>query len=120
MDDEPSVTRALKLSLQCSGDYEVHTENDPANALAAARSFLPDLILLDVIMPGEDGGDVAARLLADPLLRDIPVIFLTALVTNSETDGHEIKEGGHLFLAKPVDFGELKKSIEDHLLRKVV
>jgi len=120
VDDDASVTQTLKLSLEATGGYEVHTENDPVNALTAARTLRPDLVLLDVIMPREDGGDVAARLQVDPLLRDTPVIFLTAILTNSETDGHEMEEGGHLFLAKPVDLGELKKSIEDQLLRKVV
>ena len=115
VDDEPSVTRNLKLNLESSGDFDVFTENHAANALAAARIFRPDLILLDVIMSGMDGGDVVARLRADPLLRDTPVIFLTALVSNEETDGHEIVSGGETFLAKPVDIGELKKTLEDHI-----
>ena len=117
VDDEPSVTRNLKLNLESSGDFDVFTENHAANALAAARIFRPDLILLDVIMSGMDGGDVVARLRADPLLRDTPVIFLTALVSNEETDGHEIVSGGETFLAKPVDIGELKKTLEDHIPR---
>ena len=117
VDDEPSVTRKLKLNLESGGGYDVFAENHAGNALAAARIFRPDLILLDVIMPGMDGGDVAARLRADPLLRDTPVIFLTALVSNEETDGHEMVSGGETFLAKPVDIGELKKSLEDHIPR---
>ena len=117
VDDEPSVTRNLKLNLESSGGYDVFAENHATNALTAARIFRPDLILLDVIMPGMDGGDVAARLRADPLLRDTPVIFLTALVSNEETDGHEIVSGGETFLAKPVDIGELKKTLEDHIPR---
>ena len=68
-------------------------------------------------MPGMDGGDVATRLRADPLLRDTPVIFLTALVSNEETDGHEIVSGGETFLAKPVDIVELKQALEDHIPR---
>jgi len=99
VDDEPSVTRNLKLNLESSGGYDVFAENHATNALTAARIFRPDLVLLDVIMPGMDGGDVAARLRADPLLRDTPVIFLTALVSNEETDGHEIVSGGETFLA---------------------
>ena len=117
VDDEPSVTRNLKLSLESTGGYDVFAENDATNALAAARIFRPDLILLDVIMSGMDGGDVVARLRADPLLRDTPVIFLTALVSNEETDGHEIVSGGETFLAKPVEIGELKKTLEDHIPR---
>ena len=66
-------------------------------------------------MPGMDGGDVAARLRADPLFRDTPIIFLTAIVSNEETDGHEMLNGGETFLAKPVDIGELKKTIQEHL-----
>ena len=65
VDDEPSVTRNLKLNLESSDGYDVFAENHAANALTAARIFRPDLILLDVIMPGMDGGDVAARLRAD-------------------------------------------------------
>src|SRR5712671_3825381 len=117
VDDEPSVTRNLKLNLESSGGYDVFAENHAGNALAAARIFRPDLILLDVMMPGMDGGDVAARLRADPLLRDTPVIFLTALVSNEETDGHEMVSGAEMFLAKPVDISELKKTVEDHIRR---
>lgn len=117
VDDEPSVTRNLKLNLESSGDYEVLGENHAANALSAARTFRPDLILLDVMMPDVDGGDVAARLQADPLLRDTPVIFLTAIISNKETDGHEMLRGGGTFLAKPVDIGELMKTVEEHIRR---
>jgi two-component system OmpR family response regulator len=115
VDDEPSVTRTLKLNLESSGGYEVFAENHAVNTLTAARTFRPDLILLDVVMPFMDGGEVAARLRADPLLRDTPIIFLTALVSNEETDGHEMVSGAETFLAKPVDIGELKKTLEDHI-----
>jgi CheY-like chemotaxis protein len=117
VDDEPSVTRNLKLTLESGGGYEVLGENQAANALIAARFFRPDLILLDVMMPGMDGGDVAARLRADPLLRGTPIIFLTALVSNEETDGHEMLSGAETFLAKPVDIGELKQTLEEHIRR---
>jgi CheY-like chemotaxis protein len=115
VDDEPSVTRNLKLNLETGGGYEVLGENRATNALSAARTFRPDLILLDVMMPGMDGGEVAARLRLDPLLRDTPVIFLTAIVSNEETDGHEMMSGAETFLAKPVDIGELKKTLEQHI-----
>jgi two-component system OmpR family response regulator len=115
VDDEPSVTRNLKLNLESDGGYEVLGENHATNALTVARNFRPDLILLDVIMPGMDGGDVAARLRADPLFRDTPIIFLTAIVSNAETDGHEMSSGEETFLAKPVDIGELQKTVEQHL-----
>lgn len=115
VDDEPSVTRNLKLTLAAGGGYDVLEENDPSKALSAARAFRPDLILLDVMMPDMDGGQIAARLRDDPLLRSIPIIFLTALVSNEETDGHEMVSGHETFLAKPVDLGELRRTLEDHI-----
>jgi CheY-like chemotaxis protein len=117
VDDEPSITQNLKLNLESGGGYDVFAENDAIKSLTAARNFRPDLILLDVIMPGMDGGEVAARLRKDPLLRDTPVIFLTGIISNEETDGHEMVSGGETFLAKPVDIAELKKTLEDHIPR---
>ena len=115
VDDEPGVTRNLKLNLEHGGGYQVLTENRPSHALNAARTFLPDLVLLDAMMPGSDGGDVAAQLRADPLLRNTPIVFLTAIVSNEETNDHEMVKGQQAFLAKPVDIAELKKTLEQHL-----
>ena len=115
VDDEPSVTRNLKLNLESRGGYDVFGENRATRALAAARDFRPDLILLDVMMPDMDGGEVAAQLRADPLLCDTPVVFLTALVSNDETEGHEMLSGTQTFLAKPVDIDELRKTVDEHI-----
>jgi CheY-like chemotaxis protein len=115
VDDEPGVTRALKLNLESGGEYEVLGENQAANTIPAARKFHPDLIVLDVMMPGMDGGAVAARLRADPRFRHTPVIYLTAIVCNEETNGHEKLSGGETFLAKPVDMDQLKQTLERHL-----
>ena len=115
VDDEPGVTRSLKINLESAGSFDVTIENRAVNALSTARHIRPDLILLDVMMPELNGGEVAARIEADPLLRDTPIIFLTAIVSNEETEGHEVTKGEHTFIAKPVDIGELKKSIQDHI-----
>ncbi len=89
-------------------------ENDATKAYRSARSFGPDLILLDVVMPETDGGEVAARIEADPELQNTPIIFLTALVTRAEAkSGLNIQ--GHAFLAKPVSIPELINAIEEHL-----
>ena len=115
VDNEPSVTRNLKLNLEFGGAYDVFAENHPSNALAAARIFRPDLVLLDIMMPDMDGGDVAERLRADPLFRDVPIIFLTAIISNEDTDGHAMLSGGETYLAKPVEIGQLKKTFEQHI-----
>ena len=58
IDDEAGFTRMVKLNLEKTGQFEVREENKATYALAAAREFKPDLIILDVIMPTMDGGDV--------------------------------------------------------------
>ncbi len=115
IDDEPNVTRGVRLNLEALGGYEVRPENDARAALQAAREFRPDLILLDIMMPEMDGGAVAAQLQEDPLVRDTPVVFLTALVSNEETKKREAHIGGMNYLAKPVDLAELTRVIEGHL-----
>jgi CheY-like chemotaxis protein len=80
VDDEESFTRVAKLLLV---DYDICVENDSARALEAARNFKPDLILLDVMMPNFDGGDVAAQIRDDPGLRHVPIVFLTGLAVSS-------------------------------------
>jgi CheY-like chemotaxis protein len=61
------------------------------------------MILLDVDMPGKDGGEVARELQSDPALSQKPVLFFTSLISHREAGTHEVERGGMLFLAKPVD-----------------
>jgi len=112
VDDDPAVTRSLKLNLECTLRYDVRTENDASCALPAARQFHPDLILLDVVMPGMDGCEVAARIHMDQELKDTPIVFLTALATNKNTGGHATVAGSTVYLAKPVILDELIRCIE--------
>src|SRR6185503_7898156 len=80
IDDEASFARMVKLNLEKTGEFEVRVENKANYAVSTAREFRPDLILLDVIMPAMDGGDVSNQIKRDRTLRDIPLIFLTATV----------------------------------------
>jgi two-component system, OmpR family, alkaline phosphatase synthesis response regulator PhoP len=115
VDDEPGVTRSLKLNLEATVGYEVRTENDSARAIEVARDFHPQLILLDVLMPHLDGCDIAARIHADPELKETPIVFLTALAHNKDTGGHAVAAGSTVYLAKPVDTRELIACIERSL-----
>lgn len=117
VDDEPAITRLLKLNLEGSGFYVVQEENRGAHALAAARKFKPDLILLDIIMPDISGGDVAAQLKADPFLKQTPVIFLTALIS-SEQAKQASQAGDDHYLAKSATIEELLGSIREKLNAK--
>ena len=114
VDDDPNNTHVVKILLERSGPYLVIEENDPLEARQTARSFRPDLILLDIMMPKEDGGDVAAQIQADPELHDTPIIFLTGLVTKAKAkSGLHIE--GHPVVAKPINIPELIDAIEEHL-----
>ena len=114
IDDDPDTTHLVKVLLERTGRYLVLEENDPTAAYQSARNFRPDLILLDVLMPETDGGEVAARIGADPELQNTPIIFLTALVTRADAKtGLHIQ--GHSFFAKPISIPELTKAIEEHL-----
>lgn len=101
IDDEASFTRILKLNLEETGRFEVRVENDGRLAVGAAKSFQPDLILLDVVMPDVDGGEVAAELRKDRDLARIPIVYLTAIVSPREVEERNGVIGGRLFLAKP-------------------
>ena len=115
VDDEVSFTRLLKLNLEQIDGYEVQTVNAPLTALAEARRFQPELILLDVMMPDLPGGEVAAQLLADPDLRRVPIIFLTAAVKRTEVSSRGGVVGGLPFVAKPVEMKELRRVLDAHL-----
>lgn len=103
VDDEVGITRSLALYLEEVGDCDVRVENDGRCAMAAARAFFPDLIVLDLMMPDADGGTLAAEMKADPLLKTTPIVFLTALVSQREGRNGPKQIAGHPFLAKPVD-----------------
>jgi two-component system, OmpR family, response regulator len=115
VDDEPSITRLLKLNLEQTNDYVVRAENDSEKAMAAAAEFHPDLILLDVMMPGLDGGELASRFQANPKLKGVPIVFLTAAATKSEVYARGGKVGGLPFLAKPVDLAAVVACLKQHL-----
>jgi len=115
VDDQWDSTHLVKILLEKIGSYCVLEENDAAKAHQSARDFRPDLILLDIMMPYRDGGEVAAEIEADPGMQRTPIIFLTALVTKAEAKaGFHIQ--GHPVVAKPVNISELIKRIEENLL----
>jgi CheY-like chemotaxis protein len=117
VDDEPEFTNVLKLSLEAHGYYEVMEENDADHVRAAAREFDPDLVLLDIMMPEQDGSEVAAALKADPVTRAVPIIFLTALVSSEDATkgGAACNSGGNTFLPKHIRLDKLMRCIDEKL-----
>src|SRR6266700_3409652 len=114
VDNDADTTHLVKILLERTGCYLVREENDATKAYQSAQNFRPDLILLDILMPATDGGEVAAQIEADPELQRTPIIFLTALVTKPETKAG-LRIQGHPFLAKPITIPELINKIEGNL-----
>ena len=112
IDDENNLTKIMKRNLERTGRYEVRTENEGSQSIAAAKEFKPNVILLDVLMPGMDGGDVAYQLSNDEDTKNIPIVFLTALVNKSEVETGGSVIAKRVFIAKPVDIEELIATIE--------
>jgi CheY-like chemotaxis protein len=115
VDDQPRNTRLLKLYLEQTNNYVVREENDAKAALSTAEEFQPHLILLDVMMPGMDGGELAACFKASPKLKDVPIVFLTATITKGEVEASGGRVGGQSFLAKPVVLTEVVACLKHHL-----
>jgi two-component system OmpR family response regulator len=116
IDDEPDFTALFKANLDESGNYEVDVLNDPKQAVARAQEFKPDLIFVDVVMPGMDGGDVVTALKADYQFARTPILMLTALV---EEDPHrptgESERGGLTFVSKTTRLDKILAIIEHNL-----
>ena len=99
VDDEPEITDIVQTFLTESG-YSVDVLNNPRDVIAKARQFKPDVILLDIMMPGADGYTVCQWVKADADLSHVPVIFLTGKDRNDD-QGRSFKSGGDMFIKKP-------------------
>ena len=99
VDDDPKLSNLLAVILDRVGGYDVREENRSFAAVQTARNFRPHLALLDVDMPGKDGGAVYTEMSKDPLLANIPVVFVTSLVSKQEAG----LRNGKRYLSKPVD-----------------
>lgn len=119
IDDEVAFTRMVKLNLESEGDYEVEMVNESRKAYAAANSYQPDIVLLDVVMPEVDGGDVATLIRQHPSTAHIPVIFVSAMVSRKESGSGFFESGGEHFLAKPVTTKILTHAINQVLSQQV-
>lgn len=120
VDDEPNLSDLVRLFLEKTKRFEVRTENRPGNVLAVAREFRPELILLDVDMPGQDGGEIARDIEADPVLRGTSVLFFTSLISTAEAGNKIVVRGGMRFLAKPLNPKVLVDIIDQMMAEKAV
>ena len=118
VDDEQMMTDVTQTYLEEAGYQSFIGVNDPLLALDIMRTHRPGLLLLDLMMPGMSGFEVLEAMRADPVLRYIPVIVLTA-ATDTATKLKALDMGATEFLAKPVDASELKIRVRNSLVFKV-
>ena len=111
VDDERDALFILEKELTARG-YSVIAADNGSSALNLAKSEHPDLIILDIWMPGMDGPEVAAKLMEDPKTKDIPVIFLTCLFQKREGEEQGRVVAGKVLIAKPYSIDGLSAQIE--------
>lgn len=110
VDDDPDIRTLLSMNLEFDG-YQVAVAEDGFEAERLARKLLPDLIVLDVMMPGVDGIDVLQSLKTDPETCHIPVVMLTAKAGDDDVWAGW-QAGADYYMTKPFDFEQLLRYIE--------
>jgi CheY-like chemotaxis protein len=110
VDDEPDIRQVVELALGLIGDLSVHTCESGEKALEQMPQIKPDLVLLDVMMPGTDGPTTLGRMRASPALAHIPVAFMTAKAMPQEvTRFRQLGAAG--VIAKPFDPMQLGEQV---------
>lgn len=115
VDDIPSNVHVLSRILK--DDYDIYFATDGEKALDLVQLRMPDLVLLDIMMPGMDGFEVCSRIKSDPATHDIPVIFISAK-SEVEDETHGLEVGAIDFITKPISPPIVKARVRNHLLLK--
>ena len=115
VDDNPANTKLVSFLLTARG-YVVRTAGTADEALAAVRTRLPALILMDIQLPGTDGLTLARRLKADPATRDARIIALTAYAMKGD-EARALEAGCDAYITKPIDTRTLPAQIASCLTR---
>lgn len=115
IDDEEDICAFSKSILEKTGKFEAVFATQASEGIGLAKSYKPDLILLDLLMPYMDGSKAAEILSEDPSTKDIPVVFLTALAKTSEVEKGSGLISGRFFLPKTLSSQELVERIESIL-----
>jgi DNA-binding response OmpR family regulator len=114
VDDEPEITEIIEAFLDNAG-YTVKVENRAEQALMQVKQMRPDLVLLDIMMPGIDGYQICNRIKADPATANLPVIFLTGK-DSKDDQGKSFQVGGDMFIKKPFSCERLLEIVNIVLL----
>ncbi|MDD5281868.1 MAG: response regulator [Candidatus Omnitrophica bacterium] len=115
IDDEENFCKLAKKNIEQTGEFEVHIAINGDDGIRLAKEIKPDLILLDIIMPGMDGADVVSLIRSDTNIKDTPIVFLTSLVREEEASSQSNFTRGYSLLAKTVTVGELLACIKKNV-----
>jgi len=117
VDDVAENRKMLASTIRKFTDYEIVMASDGQSVLDSIEAEVPDLILLDIMLPEMDGFEVAEKLQAFPLIKDVPIIFITALM-DTESKIKAFQAGGVDYVSKPFNEYELLSRINAHLRLK--
>ncbi|MDA8527492.1 response regulator transcription factor [Opitutaceae bacterium] len=115
VDDEPDVADLVAYNLKTKG-FDTETVNDPTHSIGVARTMMPDLVILDVMMPEINGIQICRLLRAEPQLKNVPVIFLTAKVEEDDRV-QGLESGADDYICKPFSIKELVLRVQNILRR---
>jgi CheY-like chemotaxis protein len=116
VDDNPANMKLVRVLLSSEG-YDVHTAADAQEALAELSNSRPDLILMDIQLPGMDGLELTRKLKSDPATRDIKIVGLTAYAMRGDQE-RILAAGCDGYIPKPIDTRTLPTSIQGYLKRQ--
>lgn len=115
IDDDAEVCEIIKLSLERTKKYDVTVSTSGSEGLKLAEVRQPSLILLDIMMPEMSGAEVAEKLVKNEKTCDIPIAFITGLLTKDDVEKRQGFIHGFLFISKPVTPKELVEQVESVL-----
>lgn len=113
VEDNPSNAKLARLLLEREG-HDVRTASDADEALRVLERFVPQLILMDIQLPGMDGLTLTRKLKADPRTRDIPVVAMTAYAMKGD-ESHALSAGCQGYITKPIDTRHFAADVLGHL-----
>ena len=112
IDDDPGIGLLLSRLFEQEGRYHFAFETEPFRAIAEARKFRPDLLFIDVNMPGQNGIEIATQLRSEPWLRYRPIILFTGLSTRDKPKALELGDGPTEYLAKGVSNDTIMAAVD--------
>lgn len=114
LEDDPDILEITRMALELSGDFEIEQCSSGDDAVRVAQEFEPEVFLLDVMLPGQSGPEVLARLRELPKMANVPALFMTARVQETEVNSL-LAHGASGVISKPFDPVSLGQEIKSRL-----